>query len=243
MWIKLKELNFDKDNIKEKLDGFSIDYENIYESNYKKFTNEEIDIIKQYEDTNSLLYFENTFEKIKISLEKYNKTKVQNEEYLTEMLETDEYDNLEWQDMTFAQLQTETSPINHTNIHKRTSYSSVDRSKNDIVKGRCVEKLALKILKDSNKYTDIKDVSDQGFGYDIECVEKATKTTFYVEVKSFEKGYFEITENEYNTWKNNKNNYVFFLINTTTIEYWWINGLEAEKRLTMSPNKFKCKLI
>ena len=37
--------------------------------------------------------------------------------------------------------------------------------------------------------------------------EKATKTLIYIEVKSFEKDFFEITENEYNI-KSFKNDYV-----------------------------------
>ena len=82
--------------------------------------------------------------------------------------------------------------------NKRTSHSSIEQAVNDIQKGKLIEKKAMEFLNNSNKYSDVRDVSAMGLGYDIEC--KDTSRTFYIEVKSFEKDYFELTENEYNSW-------------------------------------------
>ena len=126
--------------------------------------------------------------------------------------------------------------------NKRTSFSSIERAKNDIVKGHLIEKIALDYLQNSTKYIDAIDVSDRCLGYDIECIEKATKTLIYIEVKSFEKDFFEITENEYNMWKNNKNIYKFLLININTKERILIDGELLETQMIITPNKYKCKL-
>lgn len=126
---------------------------------------------------------------------------------------------------------------------KQTSFSSIERAKNNIEKGRLIENIAFNYLNNSKKYIDIIDVSDGSLGYDFQCIEKATKATIYIEVKSFsiDKGYFEITEKEYNTWQNNKDRYVFFLLDTNQ-EPFWIEGRKIEERMTVTPNSYKCTL-
>ena len=244
LWLKLREKNYDKDKISEIINSNNIDFEIIYKNNLNNFTNEEIDIIKQFANINSLMYFENTYDKIKFCLNEYIEKRENNANKLQDTLRQD-YSTSEWQDIAFSAIKRdqlfEKNGISNKH-NKRTSFSSIERAKNDIVKGHLIEKIALDYLQNSTKYIDAIDVSDRCLGYDIECIEKATKTLIYIEVKSFEKDFFEITENEYNMWKNNKNIYKFLLININTKERILIDGELLETQMIITPNKYKCKL-
>ena len=244
LWLKLREKNYDKDKISEIINSNNIDFEIIYKNNLNNFTNEEIDIIKQFANINSLMYFENTYDKIKSCLNEYKEKRENNANKLQDTLSQD-YSTSEWQDIAFSAIKREQlfekNDISNKH-HQRTSFSSIERAKNDIEKGHLIEKIALDYLQNSTKYIDAIDVSDRGLGYDIECIEKATKTLIYIEVKSFEKDFFEITENEYNMWKNNKNIYKFLLIKINTKERILIDGELLETQMIITPNKYKCKL-
>lgn len=242
LWSKLKkEKNFDIDKIKEVVDANIINREEIYSNNCSLFKPEELDIIKQYYEWNSLLYFENTFNDIQTFI-------LENKNKKHEIKENDiKKDNeiQSWKDIDFSTYtdsgKNYSSQTNKGN--KKTSYSSKQRSNSDIEKGEMIQQKALKYLQDSNKYLNINDVSEFGRGYDIECIEKATKTLIYIEVKSFEKDYFEMTENEYNTWFHNKNIYKFLLINDNKEEKSFIDGENLQNVFKITPSKYKCKLI
>lgn len=245
IWIKLKEKNYDKDKILEILSSNVIDFEAIYKKNCSIYNDEEIDIIKQYSEFKSLLYFENTEEKIREKLTKYFEKKDQNNKEKQEILD-EQQNEIKWSDVKFSLpekkdvLEKECNLSKHS---KQTSFSSIERAKNNIEKGRLIENIAFNYLNNSAKYIDIIDVSDRCLGYDFQCIEKATKSTIYVEVKSFsiDKGYFEITENEYHTWQNNKDRYVFFLLDTNQKPL-WIEGRKIEERMIITPSSYKCKL-
>ena len=245
IWLKLKEINYDKDKILEIITSNSIDFEVIYKNNCSIYSEEELDIIRQYSEFKSLLYFENTEEKIKERLIKYFEKKEQNIKDDQELL-NDTQKEIKWSNVKFSlpeKKQVTEKSYNSNKHSKQTSFSSFERAKNNIEKGRLIENIALNYLNNSEKYVDIIDVSDICLGYDFQCIEKATKSTIYVEVKSFsvDKGYFEITENEYRTWQNNKDRYVFFLLDTKQ-EPLWIDGRNIEEQMIVAPNSYKCTL-
>jgi len=245
IWLKLKEINYDKDKILEIITSNSIDFEVIYKNNCSIYSEEELDIIRQYSEFKSLLYFENTEEKIKERLIKYFEKKEQNIKDDQELLD-DTQKEIKWSNVKFSlpeKKQVTEKSYNSNKHSKQTSFSSFERAKNNIEKGRLIENIALNYLNNSKKYVDIIDVSDRCLGYDFQCIEKATKSTIYVEVKSFsvDKGYFEITENEYHTWQNNKDRYVFFLLDTKQ-EPLWIDGRNIEEQMIITPSSYKCTL-
>lgn len=245
IWIKLKEINYDKDKILEIITSNSIDFEAIYKNNCSIYNEEEIDIIRQYSDFKSLLYFENTQEKIKEKLIKYFEKKEQSIKDEQELLDNKQ-NEIKWCNVKFSlpeKKQVTEKSYNSNKHYKQTSFSSFERAKNNIEKGRKNENIALEYLINSGKYDDIIDVSDRCLGYDFQCIEKATKSTIYVEVKSFsiDKGYFEITENEYRTWQNNKDRYIFFLLDTIR-EPLWIDGKDIEEQMIITPSSYKCIL-
>ena len=191
------------------------------------------------------MYFENTEEKIKERLIKYFEKKEQNIKDDQELLD-DTQKEIKWSNVKFSlpeKKQVTEKSYNSNKHSKQTSFSSFERAKNNIEKGRLIENIALNYLNNSKKYVDIIDVSDRCLGYDFQCIEKATKSTIYVEVKSFsvDKGYFEITENEYHTWQNNKDRYVFFLLDTKQ-EPLWIDGRNIEEQMIITQSSYKCTL-
>lgn len=245
IWLKLKEINYDKDKVIEIISSNVIDFETIYKKNCAIYNHEEIDIIKQFSDFKSLLYFENTEAKIRERLIKYFEKKERNNK--DEQVFLDEQRNeIKWSNVKFSLPEKKSVTEKNSNLNKhskQTSFSSIERAKNNIEKGRLIEKIAFNYLNNSAKYIDIIDVSDRCLGYDFQCIEKITKSTIYVEVKSFsiDKGYFEITENEYRTWQNNKDRYVFFLYDINQ-EPFLIEGKEIEAGMTITPNSYRCKL-
>ncbi len=240
LWTKLKkEKNFDIDKIKEVIDSNIINREEIYFNNCSLFKPEALDIIKQYYEWNSLLYFENTYDDIvTILLESENKKRIVKDKDIKENNEATILKDID----SYTYSNKNLSPSKRKG-NNRTSYSSKQRSTSDIEKGEIIQQKALKYLQDSNKYLNINDVSEFGRGYDIECIEKATKTLIYIEVKSFEKDYFEMTENEYNTWMSNKNIYKFFLRKESTKENFWVDGEKLQNKFKITSSKYKCKLI
>ena len=150
-------------------------------------------------------------------------------------------ETFDWADM--CDIDIDLPPLEIQQKYVDVYNASIERAKNNIEKGRLIENIAFNYLNNSAKYIDIIDVSDRCLGYDFQCIEKATKSTIYVEVKSFsiDKGYFEITENEYHTWQNNKDRYVFFLLDTNQKPL-WIEGRKIEERMIITPSSYKCKL-
>ena len=242
MWRKLKEIGYDKDIIYVTINQNIITDKAIYDSNCAKYTEKELDIIKQRYDTSSLLYFENTEDRISEFLENYNKNNVERKSAQNDLDKINQ-DNLEWSEFNFEEIKPSYSfHKKGVSKNKKTTYSSIEQSINDIKKGKLVEQQAMEFLNKSKAYSNVKNVSELGYGYDIQCVENTTKKLLYIEVKSFEKNYFEMTENEYDKWKKNKNIYKIFLLNINTQDYRLINGEELENYFEIETCKYRCKV-
>lgn len=243
IWLKLKEKNYDKDKILEIVSSNQIDFDTIYNKNRKLYNDKEMDIIRQSRELTSLLYYENT----EIEIKKYFDEKEEKEQKKKNNQKTsDEQQN--WSDIKTSFPEKKEANEKKSNSRKpviQTSYSSLEIEEKKIRKGQRIEEYAWKYLNNSSEYEEIENVSDHGLGYDFQCKEIATGKIIYVEVKSFSigKGYFEITRNEYDTWKKYKDSYVFFLLDEDKKEHFWIKSKEFEDRIKITVSSYKCELI
>lgn len=242
MWHKLKEIGYNKDVIYDVINQNSITEKVFYDSNCSKYTEKELDTIKQRYDMSSLLYFENTEDRISEFLENYNKNKIEHKSIQNNLNEINQENIEEWPEFDFKENKYSYLCKKSNSKNKKTTYSSIEQSINDIQKGKLVEQLATELLNKSKSYSNVKNVSELGYGYDIECVENATTRTLYIEVKSFEKDYFEMTENEYKKWEKNKNIYKIFLLDLNTKHQKLINGEELENYFNIETSKYRCTM-
>ena len=94
LWKKLKEFNFEKEKIYEIINKNEINEEEIYQNNCLKYSKEELDIIEQRYDTRSLLYFDNTENRIREFIENHEKNKTINR--INKNFDNLNNDNFEW---------------------------------------------------------------------------------------------------------------------------------------------------
>ena len=144
-----------------------------------------------------------------------------------------------WEQTDFIRISKSSLKDNSTHKHRfNNSAPNINNERKNIEKGEKMQEESINILKKLG-YINIEDVSKLGRGYDIECVEKATNTRFYIEVKTFDSDFFEMTENEYKIWSTNKDIYKILLMDSNNKLYDIIDGIKLKDKFNIQSSKYK----